>query len=130
MDQPPPSSPDVTGQQGASPFSGMSSMLGDKLQKKEGGEEGPISGTHPQGAILAMVEAMKKAGQQLAKIEPDMGPFVNRALSILEQGVGEVVSKKKPGAGSPESAGASPMDMPPGGGGSKAPSEGGGGFPG
>jgi hypothetical protein len=103
----------------------MSSMIGDKL-KKGGGEGGPPSQTHPQGAVLAMLEAIKKAAQQMAKIDEGMAPYVNRALSILEQGVGEVISKKKPGAGdSPEG---SPMEMP-GGGDSKAPSEGGG-FPG
>jgi hypothetical protein len=125
LDSPPPSPPDVTGQTGASPLSGMTSMLGDKL--KGGGEQGSISGAHPQGAVLAMVEAMKKAGAQLSKIEPGMAPFVDRALSILEQGAGEVVSKGKPVAGAGEEP--SPMEPPPGG--SKAPDSGGGaGFPG
>jgi hypothetical protein len=103
----------------------MGSMIGDKLKK--GGEDGPPSSTHPQGAVLAMLEAIKKAAQQMSKIESGMAPYVNRALSILEQGVGDVVAKKKPGAGAPE-ADAAPMEMP-GGEGSKAPTEGGG-FPG
>lgn len=76
-------------------MSGMTSMLGDKL-KREGSPENLESAgsVHPQGALLALVGTVKKAAQQLARMEGDMAPFVNRAISILEQGVTEVVSKK------------------------------------
>ena len=102
-------------------------MIGDKLKKGGGGEDGPPSQTHPQGAVLAMLEAIKKAAQQMSKIDEGMAPYVNRALSILEQGVGDVIAKKKPGPGGAPEGGQ--MEMPGGGGDSKAPSEGGG-FPG
>lgn len=102
LDSPPPPPPDVSGQTGASPFAGMSQMIGDKLGKKPGEDSGGQA--HPQGAVLAMFEAVKKAAEQMAKISDGMKPFVDRAMSILEQGVGEVVSKGgRPGSPGPES---------------------------
>lgn len=118
LDQPPPSSPDVSSQTGASPFSGMSQMIAEKLGSKPGGDkEAPISETHPQGAILAMFEAVKKAAEQMARINDEMKPFVDRALGILEQGVKQAVAKGgKPGAGAetPEPTPGGGKEMPSG----------------
>lgn len=116
LSAPPPQPPDVTGQQGANPMSGLASML----EKKAGAKGGPpgdmesVSSVHPQGAMLALLETLKKAANQMAKMDERMGPFVNRAMSILEQGVSESVSKGKnsgsatePGSGAGTGGGAS-----------------------
>jgi hypothetical protein len=97
LTSPPPQPEDVTRQQG---LSGISSMLAKKLGNKEGSPEDmeSASSVHPQGAILALLETIKKATNQLSKMDPGMAPFVNRGMSIIEQGVGEVISKKKPSA--------------------------------
>jgi hypothetical protein len=95
LGSPPPPPPDVSSQQGGNPMSGVSEALAGKLGKKETpGELGPVSGVHPQGAMLALLETIKKAANQLSRMDEGMAPFVNRATSILEQGVGEVISKK------------------------------------
>jgi hypothetical protein len=97
---PPPQPPEVTGQQGGG-MSGLSEMLANKMGKKEGppGDMDSVAGVHPQGAMLALLDTIKKAANQLARMDEGMAPFVNRATSILEQGVGDVISKKKPAAG-------------------------------
>jgi hypothetical protein len=103
LGSPPPPPPDVSGQQGGNPMQGVASAMANKLGKKEGPPEemGDMSSVHPQGAMLALLDTLKKAANQLSRMDEGMAPFVNRALSILEQGVGQVISKKSAGP-SPE----------------------------
>jgi hypothetical protein len=110
LSSPPPPPPDVAGQQGGNPMSGISEALAGKLGKKEEGSP-EQQGAHPQGAMLALLETLKKSAQQLARMDAAMAPFVNRALGILEQGVGEVISKKKPEATPPEPGSKGGMDF-------------------
>lgn len=85
-------------------MSGISSALASKLGKKDTpGDMESASSVHPQGAKLALLETLKKAANQLARMDESLAPFVNRAMSILEQGVGESISKSKPGATPPGS---------------------------
>jgi acetylglutamate kinase len=108
-------------------MSGVAGALAGKLGKQGSPEDmDSVSSVHPQGAMLALLETLKKAANQLAKMDEGMAPFVNRALSILEQGVGEVISKKGAPGASPKEGGAG------GAGGSAKPPQGEGnkGFPG
>jgi len=104
LSSPPPQPPEVTGQQGGGDLSGLSSMLAGKLKKDSTSDNmESVAGVHPQGAMLALLDTIKKAANQLARMDEGMAPFVNRATSILEQGVGDVISKKKPNASPSES---------------------------
>jgi hypothetical protein len=96
LDMPPPQPPDVTSQMGASPFSGVSSMLQQKAG--QGGEQG--GGANPKGALLAQSEAVKKVVDQMAKMEPGFAPFADRIRSLLDAGVGAVTSGGSPQPGS------------------------------
>ena len=128
LGSPPPPPPDVSSQQGGNPMSGVAGALAGKLGKEGSPEEmGSVSSVHPQGAMLALLETLKKSASQLAKMDEGMAPFVNRALSILEQGVGEAISKKGKGP----SSGPPSAEAGEGGGSARPPQgEGGKGFPG
>jgi hypothetical protein len=107
-------------------MSGVAGALAGKLGKQGAPEDmESVSSVHPQGAMLALLETLKKAANQMARMDEGMAPFVNRAMSILEQGVGEVISKKGAPGPSPkgEAGGAGESARPPQGEGSK-------GFPG
>jgi len=112
LDQPPPQPPEVSGQQGA--LGGISSMLQEKFGQRPPGEAAPPSEVHPQGAMLAQFEAVKKVLTQMARMNEGYMPFVNRAIAILQAGLGEVISKGRAGPGvgePPPEAGA--MSAPP-----------------
>lgn len=86
LDQTPPSPPELSGQQGQSPYAGVSSMM--QKQQQPGGGGAP----QPQGALVAQAEAVKKVIDQMAKMESGFGPFADRIKSLLDAGLGAVMS--------------------------------------
>jgi hypothetical protein len=98
LDQPPTQPPDVTGQQGQSPYSGMSSMLQDKLGGQQQGGPGQVN---PKGALLNMSEAVKKVLDQMAKMESGFGPFADRIRALLDAGIGAINAGGPGGAQNP-----------------------------
>ena len=127
LDQAPPQPPDVTGQQGASPFAGVGSMLQKQGQGSPG--DGPPGQPNPRGALVTMSDAIKKVLDQMAKMESGFGPFSDRIKSLLDAGLGVVMSAgPQPGAsaGQPPSI-QGPASNRPGEMGARAP---GAGFPG
>ncbi len=108
LDQPPPQPPDVAGPMGAgpgAPYGGVSSMLAQKQGGAEGG--GPPSQVNPKGALIAQSEAIKKVLDGMAKAEPGFGPFADRIRSLLDAGIGSVVSA----GGQPGASGGKPPQM-------------------
>lgn len=106
LDQTPPPPPDVAGQTGASPYAGMGAMM----QKKDQGPDGG-GGAHPQGALIAQGEAVKKVIDQMAKMESGFGPFADRIKSLIDAGVGSVTSggsDSNPPGGAPSGPAAPP----------------------
>jgi len=98
LDQAPPQPPDVTGQQGQSPFAGVGSMLQKQGQGAPGA--GPPGQPNPRGALVTMSDAIKKVLDQMAKMESGFSPFADRIRSLLDAGVGSVMSGGPPGSGS------------------------------
>ena len=98
LDQTPPVPPELSGQMGQSPYAGVSSMMKDQAQQQGGGG----AQAHPQGALIAQSEAVKKVIDQMAKMEPGFGPFADRIKSILDAGLGVVVSGGPPGQSAAE----------------------------
>jgi hypothetical protein len=97
LDAPPPQPPGVTGQMGAgaSPYAGASAAL-----QKPQGDQG---GTNPRGALVTMSDAIKKVLDQMAKMENGFSPFADRIRSLLDAGVGSVMSSGPPGSSPDES---------------------------
>jgi hypothetical protein len=112
LDQAPPQPPDVTGQQGASPFAGVGSMLQKQGQGSPG--DGPPGQPNPRGALVTMSDAIKKVLDQMAKMESGFSPFADRIRSLLDAGVGSIMSGGPPGSSSQGSAPAvmSPSQRP------------------
>jgi hypothetical protein len=108
LDAPPPQPPDVTSQQGgggSSPFSGIGSML----QKKQDDQQGPAN---PRGSLITMKDAISKVLDQMSKMEPNFSPYADRINSLLDAGVGAVVSGGPPGSQSQQSQVMSPSQRP------------------
>jgi hypothetical protein len=103
LDQAPPQPPDVTGQQGQSPFSGVGAML-QKQGQGGPGAGGPPGQPNPRGALVTMSDAIKKVLDQMAKMESGFSPFADRIRSLLDAGVGTVMSGGPPGSGSQSNA--------------------------
>src|SRR5271168_4288818 len=99
LDQTPPVPPDISGQMGQSPYAGVSSMMQQQQQGAGGGQ------AHPQGALVAQSEAVKKVIDQMAKMEPGFGQFADRIKSLLDAGLGVVISGGPPGQSGPPEAG-------------------------
>jgi hypothetical protein len=109
LDNPPPQPPDVAAQQGG-PFAGVAGMMGQQKPQPPGGPPGDLaSGVHPQGALLAQFQAVKKVIEQMSKLDDKMAPFATRALAILQTGVEAAVGG---GAGAAASAGQPPISGP------------------
>jgi hypothetical protein len=77
--------------------------MGSMMQQKMQGPGGPGGGggAQPQGALMAQSEAVKKVIDQMSKMEPSFGPFADRIKSLLDAGLGAVMSAGGPGAGQP-----------------------------
>ena len=90
LDQTPPVPPEVGAQMGQSPYGGVSAMMQQKAQG--GGDQ-----AHPQGSLIAQSDAVKKVIDQMARMEPGFGPFADRIKSLLDAGMGAVVSGGPPG---------------------------------
>jgi hypothetical protein len=122
LDAAPPQPPDVSGQQGQSPFSGVGAMLQKQGQGGPGAGGGAPGGVNPRGALVTMSDAIKKVLDQMAKMESGFSPFADRIRSLLDAGVGSVMSGGPPGSGSQSNAPSvmSPSQRPenPGGSGS------------
>lgn len=112
LDQTPPVPPDVSGQMGQSPYAGVAGMMQQKTQQDGGGGDQ----AHPQGALVAQSEAVKKVIDQMSKMEPGFGPFADRIKSLLDAGLGAVISGGSPGQSEPPQAGGmmGPNSMKPG----------------
>jgi len=93
LDAPPPQPPDVTAQQGSSPFSGVSSMLGQKSEQQNAAAGPP----NPRGALITMKDAIGKVLDQMSKMESSFSPFADRIKALLDAGVGSVISGGPPG---------------------------------
>lgn len=118
LDQTPPQPPDITAQQGQSPYSGVSSMMQQQQGQQQGGAP------DPKGALVAQSDAVKKVVDQMAKMEPAFAPFADRIKSLLDAGLGAAISGGGPGGSSQQSQ---PPVMGPN---SMRPSAPGSGFPG
>lgn len=107
LDSPPPQPPDVSSQTGG-PFGGVAQMMGQQ-KPQPGAPPGDLaSGVHPQGALLAQFQAVKKVIEQMSKLDDKMAPFATRALAILQTGVEAAVGGGPPGA----AAGQPPISGP------------------
>src|ERR1700683_250557 len=91
LSQPPPQPPNVTGQQGQSPYAGSAAMMQSKLQQGQGGE------VNPRGALLQMGDGIKKVLDQMAKMESAFAPFADRIRSLIDAGIGAINSGGPPG---------------------------------
>ena len=117
----PPPPPGSTGG-GGLPTAGMGEAMRASMQP--GGTAGAMA-LHPQGALIAQIESVKKVIDQAATGNADFKPFADRAKAALDEGVQAVLTGKKgapaPGGGAP---GGDPAPTPagsPGAGGSPFP---------
>ena len=113
LDQTPPSPPDVSGQQGQSPFAGVGQML----QQKQGGggppgAGGPPGGVNPKGALLEMKNAVMKVIDQMVKMEDSGAPFADKIRALMDAWVGSVMSGDKGPAGQGQQPVQSPSQRP------------------
>jgi hypothetical protein len=97
--EPPPQPPGVQAQMGggAPPFAGVGAMMGEKAQAG-----------NPVKSALDMTEKM---WANVAKANPKMAPYVDRALAILKQGVTESAGQ---GNGPAQGPAPVPQGPPPG----------------
>jgi hypothetical protein len=84
----PPVPPEVAAQQGggsAMPFAGVGGQMADAAAQ--------------QPPIVQAYDAVTKVIANMAKLDPAMGPFAERAQAILKAGLEAVAQKKGGGAG-------------------------------
>lgn len=98
----PPVPPDVAAQQGggsAMPFSGVGGQMADAAAQAP--------------PIVQAYDAVTKVLANMGKLDPVMGPFVERAQAILKAGLEQVQQKKGAGPSGPGPGGAPPPPQAP-----------------